>query len=139
MALTGRRGYAANSYGQQALEAEILSASPHRIIQMLMEGALEKLAFARGSIARNDLAAKSKNISWAISIINGLRGSLDMEKGGEIALNLSALYDYMTRRLIEANNRNDVATLDEVSGLLMEVKGGWDAIPEEHRGAPAAG
>ncbi|RLA18988.1 MAG: flagellar protein FliS [Gammaproteobacteria bacterium] len=124
---------AINTYGREATSSEVNYASPHRLIQMLMEGALGKIAFARGNIERNELAAKGKNISWASSIVDGLRDSLDLEKGGEIAQNLDDLYDYMSRRLIEANSKNDSAILDEVTALLIEVKSGWDAIPESYR------
>ena len=98
---------------------------------MLMEGALSKIATAKGCIARNDISEKSRQITWGMNIIQGLRTSLDAQKGGEVAANLDSLYEYMGRRLLEANVKNDVAILDEVSSLLMEVKAGWDNIPAE--------
>jgi flagellar protein FliS len=100
---------------------------------MLMEGALDKIATAKGLMDRKDYAGKSQHITWATSIINGLRSGLDMEAGGEIANNLNDLYAYMNRRLIDANVANDTAILDEVSGLLVEVKSAWDAMPEDVR------
>src|SRR5690606_3731393 len=118
-------------YGRNAVESEVNYASPHRIIQMLMEGALSKIATAKGCIARNDIAEKSRQITWGMNIIQGLRTSLDAQKGGDVAANLDSLYEYMGRRLLEANVTNDVAILDEVSSLLMEVKAGWDNIPSE--------
>jgi len=120
-----------NQYGKVAVGSEASYASPHRLIQMLIEGALDKIAFAKGQIERNDFAEKGRNITWAISIIQGLSSSLDVESGGEIAANLEALYDYMVRRLLEANKENDVEILDEVSSLLKEVKQAWDAMPGE--------
>ncbi|MBL1456614.1 MULTISPECIES: flagellar export chaperone FliS [unclassified Methylophaga] len=123
---------ALEGYGRGAVESEVNFASPHRIIQMLMEGALSKIATARGCIARNDIAEKSRQITWGMNIIQGLRTSLDAQKGGEVAANLDALYEYMGRRLLEANVSNDVAILDEVSSLLMEVKAGWDNIPADY-------
>ncbi|WP_292363631.1 flagellar export chaperone FliS [Methylophaga sp. UBA1464] len=122
---------ALDGYGRGAVESEVNFASPHRIIQMLMEGALSKIATAKGCIARNDIAEKSRQITWGMNIIQGLRTSLDAQKGGEVAANLDSLYEYMGRRLLEANVTNDVAILDEVSSLLMEVKAGWDNIPAE--------
>jgi flagellar protein FliS len=121
---------ALQQYGQTGVQAEVSVASPHRIIQMLMQGALDKIAVAKGCIERRELAQKSNNISWAASIINGLRMSLDKDGGGEIAVNLDGLYDYMHRRLMEANSSNDVATLDEVSGLMKQIKDAWDVIGE---------
>src|SRR5690606_27077331 len=70
-------------------------------------------------------------ISKTIEIVGGLRGFLDMEKGGEIAEQLENLYEYMERRLLQANLKNDVEILDEVAGLIREVKEGWDGIREE--------
>ncbi|GAB4288117.1 MAG: flagellar export chaperone FliS [Methylophaga sp.] len=123
---------AIEGYGRNAVESEVNYASPYRIIQMLMEGALSKLATAKGCIARNDIAEKSRQITWGMNIIQGLRTSLDAEKGGEIAANLDALYEYMGRRLLEANVSNDPAIIDEVISLLQEVKAGWDSIPAEY-------
>lgn len=123
---------ALEGYGKGAVESEVNFASPHRIIQMLMEGALSKIATAKGCLARNDIKEKSRQITWGMNIIQGLRTSLDAQKGGEVAANLDALYEYMGRRLLEANVSNDAAILDEVSSLLMEVKAGWDNIPADY-------
>lgn len=111
-------------------QAQTTEASPHRLIQMLMEGGLTRLAQARGAIDRNQVALKGELISKAIGIIGGLREGLNLELGGEVAANLDSLYEYMTTRLVEANVQNEVAPLDEVSGLLRNVKSGWDAIAE---------
>lgn len=120
----------ASQYKQVGAQTGVESATPHRLIQMLLEGALEKINLAKGYMQRGDVALKGTHISWAISIIDGLRMSLDKEAGGEIAANLDALYDYMGRRLVEANLNNDPAILAEISGLLLEIKSAWDAIPE---------
>jgi flagellar secretion chaperone FliS len=120
-------------YGKVAAESEVAYASPHRLVQMLMEGALDKVATAKGQIGRGDFEGKSKHITWAISIINGLRSSLDLKAGGEIATNLEDLYSYMTRRLIDANVDNSTEALDEVTGLMIEIKGAWDSMPEHIR------
>ena len=127
-----------SQYGRIAAESEAGFASPHRLVQMLMEGALDKIATAKGAMSRKDYAGKSAQITWATSIINGLRSGLDMEAGGEIANNLNDLYAYMNRRLIDANIANDVAILDEVSGLLVEIKSAWDAMPEDVRHGSSA-
>lgn len=124
---------ALNQYRKVGVHAAIADASPHRLIQMLMEGALDKIQVAKGHMERGEVAAKGKHISWAISIIDGLRTSLDMKAGGKLAENLDDLYDYMSRRLLDANLHNDPAALDEVTHLLLEIKQGWDAIPEPLR------
>lgn len=117
-------------YKQVGAHSGVASASPHRLIQMLLEGALEKINLAKGYMERGDVALKGSHISWAISIIDGLRMSLDKESGGEIAQNLDDLYDYMGRRLAEANMENSVGMLNEVAGLLIEIKSAWDVVPD---------
>jgi flagellar protein FliS len=119
---------ALNQYSQNAVQAGIESASPHRLIQMLMEGALAKIAVARGHMERGEIRDKGEQIGCAISILEGLKASLDHEKGGDIARNLEDLYTYMERRLIESNRGNDMSLLDEVSDLLKQIKEAWDAI-----------
>lgn len=130
---------AAQQYGSMAVQTGIEAAGPHRLIQMLMEGALEKMIVAKAHLLQGHAAEKGENISWAISIIDGMRASLDMDAGGEIAGNLRDLYDYMERRLLEANIRNDAKVLDEVANLMRQIKAGWDSIPEAMRQAPSAG
>lgn len=109
-------------------QAQLSDASPHRLIQMLMEGGLSRLAQARGAMQHGQVAVKGELISKAIGIIGGLREGLNLQSGGEIAANLDRLYEYMIARLVEANLSNDVALIDEVAGLLRNVKSGWDAI-----------
>lgn len=117
-------------YKQVGAHSGVATASPHRLIQMLLEGALEKINLAKGYMERGEIALKGSHISWAISIIDGLRMSLDKESGGEIAQNLDDLYDYMGRRLAEANMENSVGMLNEVAGLLIEIKSAWDVVPD---------
>jgi flagellar protein FliS len=119
---------AMKQYQNVSVQSEVFEASPHRLIQMLMEGCLERIAQARGAIGRNLQAEKGELIGKAISIIGGLREPLDHQVGGELSQNLDSLYDYMISRLLEANRANDVALLDEVTSLLREVKSGWDGI-----------
>ncbi len=130
----GKKRAGVAEYGKVATESEVAYASPHRLVQMLMEGALDKVATAKGCIERRDLEGKSRQITWAMSIINGLRSSLDMESGGAIAVNLDDLYAYMVRRLIDASAQNDADALSEVIDLMLEIKGAWDVMPEEVRG-----
>ena len=137
--MSNPKANALNTYNQVAVQANATDASSHRLIQMLLEGALEKIATAKGHMARGQIAGKGRHIGWAISIVSGLRASLDMPAGGEIAQNLDALYDYMVRRLLHANINDDSVALDEVTGLLREVKSAWDAIPEHVQRAHAQG
>jgi flagellar protein FliS len=127
---TMKRGV--NAYANVGLETGIASASPHKLIIMLYDGALVALLGAKANIAANNIAAKGSAISKAITIIdNGLRASLDKDAGGEIAANLDALYDYMSRRLLHANIKNDVGIIDEVHRLLSDLRGAWLEIGDK--------
>ncbi|MDD2721917.1 MAG: flagellar export chaperone FliS [Gallionella sp.] len=129
---------AINAYNKVGVESGVTAADPHKLIALLYQGALLAIANAKNGILRNDIPAKGKAISHAIKIIDdGLNASLDKEVGGELALNLSALYDYMSKRLLEANMKNDMAALDEVSRLLSDLKGGWDDIRQPAAIQPA--
>ena len=117
------------AYAKVSLESGIAEASPHKLILMLFDGAIMALASARRPLLDKDTAQKGQYISKAIDIItNGLRVSLDMEAGGELAERLYALYDYMTIRLLHANLHNDLAAIEEVSSLLGELRSAWEEI-----------
>lgn len=122
----------AQQYQQVNVTSEVLEADPHRLIQMLMEAALTRMSQAKGAIERNDMAAKANLLGRVTDIIQTLQSSLDHTAGGELSANLDRLYDYMVRRLLEATRHNDLAMIDEVIRLLLEVKTGWDGIREEY-------
>ncbi len=124
---------AMNQYKQVGTQAAVETADPHTLIQMLINGAIERINSAKLCMSQQRVADKGENISKAISIIDGLKTSLDMEAGGEIADNLAALYDYMQRQLLQANLSNETALLDEVLSLLNEIRSGWMAIPQDVR------
>lgn len=132
-ARTAAASSGANSYAQVGLQSGVMSASPHQLITMLFDGAKTAIAMARHHMAQKEIAAKGKAISKAINIIdNGLKASLDAEAGGpagaELVANLSALYDYITQRLMQANLRNDPALLDEAERLLDNIGSAWREI-----------
>ena len=122
---------ALGAYKTAKNEVVIDDASPHRLIAMLLDGALEKVATGSGAMSRGEVALSGECIGKAISIIDNLRVSLDQQKGGQISENLASLYEYMTRRLLEANATKDTAMLDEVAGLLKEIKVAWDQVPAD--------
>ena len=126
---------AVDQYARLGLRTDVETASPHRLILMLLDGALDKLRLAHMAMEHGRVADKGANISWAISIIDGLRASLDIERGGNLATNLDRLYDYMTRTLVTANLDNDLAKVDEVRGLLDEIRAGWKGIEPQVDGA----
>ncbi|WP_339513073.1 flagellar export chaperone FliS [Pseudomonas sp. RL_15y_Pfl2_60] len=109
-------------------QVQAVDASPHRLIQMLMEGGLTRIAQARGAMERGQVALKGELIGKAIGIVGGLRDGLDLQQGGELAANLDSLYEYMSARLFEANVKNQAEPLEEVASLLRNIKSGWDAI-----------
>lgn len=120
---------ALNQYRQVKVQTAVTTADPHRLVSMLFEGALEKIRGAKLRIEhQGSVAEKGELISGAISIIDALRASLDKARGGEIAENLDQLYEYMSRRLLEANLRNDVKALEEVAFLLHAIEEAWNAI-----------
>jgi len=129
---------AINAYNDVSIETSVMGADPHQLISMLFEAALLAIAKAKSEMLHKQTAAKGKSISRAIAIIGeGLNASLDKSVGGQLALNLSALYDYMVDRLVTANLKNDAAALDEVARLLGELKGAWDSIRPQARQAAA--
>ena len=133
-----------NTYASQADKAVSVNttvdgATPHKLILMLYDGLLRHLRLAKAYMQKGDLAAKAASVSKAISIIDqGLRASLDEEKGGEIAKHLRMLYDYSERQLVHANARNDIATLDEVINLFEPLRTAWHGIGTEVNQPPAA-
>ncbi len=119
----------------RATDAYGAAASSDRleIVLRMMQGAIDRIAAARGHLQREEVAAKGEQIGRAIGLIDGLRSSLDMERGQEISASLEALYDYMLNRLMEASLKNDPEALTEVAGLLGEIKSGWATMAAEYR------
>lgn len=121
------------AYNKVGVETGVETADPHKLILMLFEGAMLAVASASLHMTRkngiDDVARKGEAISKAINIItNGLKASIDLNSGGELAGRLSALYDYMGMRLLYANLHDQPAILEEVSHLLAELKGAWELI-----------
>ncbi|MCP1512103.1 flagellar protein FliS [Pseudomonas rhodesiae] len=121
---------ALRQYQKVNSHAQISEASPHRLVQMLLEGGLDRMAQAKGALARGDIAQKGLMLGKATDIIIGLRDGLNAEKSDnkEYVQRLEGLYVYMSNRLMEANLHNDADMIDEVAQLLITVKEGWDAI-----------
>jgi flagellar protein FliS len=118
-----------NSYQKIGIESEVLGADPHRLIVLLFDGVDSALQQAQIRLAENDYKGKSDSIQKAVNIIlSGLSASLDIERGGELANNLKALYDYMVSRLVHANIHKDAAAIREVQGLIGEIGGAWREI-----------
>ena len=120
------------AYKTTSLSADLAVADPHRVIQLMMQGVLERLARAKGAIERRDFEAKAVAISKTLSIINGLQDSLDLSYG-KIPQDLYDLYTYMKDRVMDASRDMSCVPLDEVANLMLTIKSGWDQISEEDK------
>ena len=121
------------AYQTVATHGGVAASDPHGLILMLLDGAMERTAAARGFMANHVFAEKGRLIGRVVAIVDELRMSLDPVQGGELAKNLDALYDYISRQLLRANLENRAELLDEVTGLLKEIRTAWIAIPPEAR------
>ena len=119
-----------NAYRNVNVSSAVPYADSVQLIQMLFDGLMTSLADAEGHFERNDIKGKHDAIGRSTKIIVGLQGALDFNQGGELATNLSDLYDYCVRRLLKANIRNDINGIKEVRSLLNEIKGAWEEIPQ---------
>ena len=120
---------AIESYGQVKVSTGVSKASSVELIQMLFDGLLESLAATKGHIQNGAIVEKGKSIARASRIVLGLQGALDFEKGGDLAGTLNELYSYVTRRLFHVNAHNDLAVLDEIHGLMREIRDAWEGVP----------
>jgi flagellar secretion chaperone FliS len=121
------------AYHSVSVHGGVANADAHGMVQMLLDAAAERMATARGCIERGEIARKANLLHSCVTLIAELRGSLNMTDGGPLAQNLSALYEYMTRQLLMANVESDVQKINEVLGLLNEIRGAWVAIGPEVR------
>ena len=125
-------GYSAvKQYQKLDTEGRVEEASPHRLIQLMMERALAKIGLARTQMKDGRVNEKGESISDAISIISGLQASLNHKHDPRLSENFDALYAYMMRRLLEANLHNNDGMMAEVASLLGEIKEAWDAIADQ--------
>lgn len=120
--------HAVNAYAQVSLETAVATASPHKLVLMLYDGAIDAIRSARMYLQQQHLGGKASRISKALAIIDELDATLNHEAGGEIAANLAALYDYMTHRLVMANLDNKIENLEEVERILSNLREGWAGI-----------
>ena len=127
------------AYGDVKVTTGVSSANSVQLIQMLFDGLLESLSATRGHIQNGAIAEKGKSIARASRIVIGLQGALDFERGGDLANNLNELYGYVTRRLLHVNARNDLDALEEIFGLMNEIRSAWEGVPDLIPASPRAG
>lgn len=120
------------AYKATSIAADLAVADPHRVIQLMMQVFLERLAQAKGAIERQDMEAKSTAVSKAQGLLHGLQDALDMSQGA-ISEDLHGLYAYMDERIWDASLTRDVAPLDEVMNLMVTIKSAWDQLPEAEK------
>ena len=126
----------AAAYRQLSVTSDALAASPHQLVVMLFDGALDAVSTAQAQMTRQDTEGKGHAITRAIEIIgSGLLASLDMQQGGDVAQNLASLYEYLIRELLLANLSSDPQRLQHCASLLQELRSSWMAIA--HGSAPA--
>lgn len=125
------------AYKSVALDSQKNVATPYKIVQMLLAGALERLAKARVAIEQEKFPERGELLSATLMIVAELRMALDHEAGDEIAANLDNLYEFMMGEIVQANIHDDVGKLEGVSRLLREIKESWDAIPTDQQAVPA--
>lgn len=119
----------ASAYKRASIEASVDMADPHQLVNLLFEALVRAIGSAKMSMQAGDIPGKCKQIGNAISILEeGLKAPLDMEKGGEIAANLGAVYEYCVTRLVMANAKNDENGLNEVLRLIEPIASGWKQI-----------
>ena len=124
--------YAAQAYSRAAVHTTVDAATPHQLVLMLFDGLLRQVRLAKTHMGNGDLGQKALCICKAVEILDqGLRASLNMEAGGEIAANLSALYDFCDQRLLQANARNQTELLDEVITVIEPIRSAWHAIGQQ--------
>lgn len=112
--------------------ASLQEASPHAQVAAVFQHILGYLVAASTAIDREDVKLRGESISKAIRLLDVLKASLDLERGGNIAGNLDVLYDYCTQKLIIANIESEKSHVDEITGIIREIKEGWDGIPAEY-------
>lgn len=121
---------ALRQYQQVGAVSGVQDADPHRLVQMLFQGLLDRLNAAHGCMLNGNKAGQGENVGKAIRIVAGLRECLNFD-GGDVAANLDALYDYMARRLVECNAHSDAEGINEIIRLIMPIKEAWDSIRPE--------
>jgi len=133
-----RSAAAARQYQSIGVDTGVASASPERLVLLLLQGAEQRLATARGCLERGEIGRRGECVSRTLAILEELRGALDHGAGGDIAAGLDSLYDYMARRLMAANVAGDAVGLDEVRGLFTQLREGWQEMMTARAGTEVA-
>lgn len=135
-------GYAmqkqAQQYQNHFLETSVSEATPYKLVALLYEGGIKHMKLMRLMMERKQVVAKTEQANKVTSILYGLKAGLDIERGGDVAANLDALYNYILKQVMNASLTNDVALLDEAHDLLKELQAAWALMPESYQRLTAA-
>ncbi|MEO8400422.1 MAG: flagellar export chaperone FliS [Gammaproteobacteria bacterium] len=117
-------------YTDIELDTEVMTASNHRLIQMLIDKCLQHIQLAKAHIVNKDIKKKHHAISKAADIINYLRTCLNVEEQQtkELAVLLESIYNHLEKSLLQATLKNDIEYLDHAHAVLSNIKSGWDQI-----------
>ncbi|MDB1123294.1 flagellar export chaperone FliS [Vibrio algarum] len=126
------------AYKKVSVDSQLSAASPHKVIQMLMAGAIERLVQGKAAMAQGNIAVKGERLGKALDIVISLRTCLSMDEGGDVAQNLDQLYEFMISQISVANMENNPQAIDDVIDILREIKSAWDQIPNEYHNLTAA-
>ncbi|KUI98868.1 flagellar export chaperone FliS [Vibrio sp. MEBiC08052] len=120
------------AYKKVSVDSQLSAASPHKVVQMLMAGAIERLIQGKAAMMQGNIPVKGERLGKALDIIISLRSCLSMEDGGDIARNLDQLYEFVITQITQANHLNEPELLDDVIDIIREIKSAWDQIPSEY-------
>ena len=126
------------AYKKVSVDSQLTAASPHKIVQMLMAGAIERLIQGKAAMQAGNIPVKGERLGKALDIIISLRSCLSMDDGGDIAKNLDQLYEFMITQISAANHKNDPQPIDDVIDIIREIKSAWDQIPSEYHNLTSA-
>ena len=126
------------AYKKVSVDSQLSAASPHKVIQMLMAGAIERLVQGKAAMEQGNIAVKCERLGKALDIVISLRSCLSMNDGGDVAQNLDQLYEFMISQISIANAENKPEPIDDVINIIREIKSAWDQIPNEYHNLTAA-
>lgn len=126
------------AYKKVSVDSQLSAASPHKIVQMLMGGAIERLIQGKAAMIQGNIPVKGERLGKALEIVISLRSCLSMNDGGDIAQNLDQLYEFMINQITTANYENEPQPIDDVIDILREIKSAWDQIPAEYHNLTAS-
>ena len=123
----------AQQYANTHVETSVSEATPHRLTEMLYEGVIKHLRVTKVFMEQKNFEKKSEHVNKALTIIMSLRESVDLGKGGDVAQNLYALYDYCYRQLSKASFENDVTMIEEILGYIEGLSEAWSQMPDSYK------